>query len=229
MHWRKAGLHWLQHRTDEVEVVTGDTVKIIARVRIAPPVLSLGFECEYIYTIAGNGEVQIETHIVPRGEMPPSLPRVGLQMTLPGSFDRVQWWGRGPGESYRDTKRAQRFGVWSATVDELYTPYVFPQENGNRTDVSWVSLTDAAGHGLRVTGCENFSAHRYTTQDFEKAQHTYELVPRDFITLNLDHAHHGIGSASCGPGPWKQHRLLPQEFRFAIRLTLAKSTTKRGD
>ena len=70
---------------------------------------------------------------------------------------------------------------------------------------------------FRSSGVENFSAHRYTTEDFEKAKHTTDLVPRDFITVNLDYAHHGIGSASCGPGPWVQHRLAPTEFRFAVR------------
>jgi len=212
--WRKAGLHWLQHRTNSVEFErAGNSVKIIARVRIAPPILNIGFQCDYTYTITGAGEVLIEVHGMPYGELPATIPRIGLQMTLPGRADRVRWFGRGPGECYRDTKQAQRVGLWQATVDELYTPYVFPQENGNRTDVRWVEFP-----GFRVTGVENFSAHRFTTLDLENARHTTDLVPRDFITLNFDHAQQGIGSASCGPGPWEQHRLKPTEFRFALRL-----------
>ncbi|MCG3148761.1 MAG: Evolved beta-galactosidase subunit alpha [Verrucomicrobiae bacterium] len=212
--WRKAGLQWLQHRTDRVEVEhTGNVVTIKARVRIAPPVFNHGFHCEYTYTITGNGAVHIEVHGVPYGELPATIPRIGLQLTLPGTDATVRWFGRGPGEGYRDTKQAQRFGWWTATLDELYTPYIFPQENGNRTDVRWVEFP-----GFRVTGVENFSAHRFTTMDLEKARHTTDLVPLDFITVNLDHAHHGIGSASCGPGPWEQHRLKPTEFRFTVRL-----------
>ncbi len=219
--WRKAGLHWLQHRTDGVEVerLGDDAVKITARVRMAPPMLRSGFACEYVYMICGHGGIVLEVRGAPFGDLPPTLPRIGLQLTLPASMDRVRWYGRGPGEGYRDTKQAQRVGLWTATVDDLYTPYVFPQENGNRTDVRWMEIADAAGFGLRAAGCGNFSAHRFTTADFERARHTVDLTPRDFITLNLDHAHHGIGSASCGPDPLPQHRLLPEAFAFDVRLT----------
>jgi len=219
--WRNAGLHWLQHRTDGVEVerIGEEGVRITARVRVAPPIHRHGFECVYTYTIDGNGEIQIESMVVPRGEMPSTLPRVGLQLTLAGSMDRVTWYGRGPGEAYSDSKQAQRLGLWTATVDELYTPYIYPQENGNRTDVRWVEFANARGLGFRASGVPNFSAHRFTTQDLDSARHTTDLVPREFITLNLDLAHQGIGTASCGPGPWPKYRLLPSVFRFGVQLT----------
>ena len=110
---------------------------------------------------------------------------------------------------------ARKTGLSSATG--VTTP-VRPTENANRTDVRWVALTDARGAGLLASGAENFSAHWFTTMDLENARHTTDLVKRDFITLNLDHAHNGIGSASCGPGPWPQYLLRPEEFRFAVRL-----------
>ncbi|MEI8315257.1 MAG: glycoside hydrolase family 2 TIM barrel-domain containing protein [Verrucomicrobiota bacterium] len=219
--WQAARLDMLQHRTDGVtiEQLDAGTVRIVAKTRIAPPVLSIGFECDYTYTITGDGQITIEVHGIPRGTaLPPTLPRLGLQLTLPTAFDQVQWFGRGPGEAYRDTKQAQRRGLWQATVDELYTPYVFPQENGNRTDVSWVKFADLAGRGICFAGLPNFSAHRYTTLDLENAKHTTDLVKRDFITVSLDHEHNGIGTGSCGPGPWEQHQLKPAEFRFALCL-----------
>jgi beta-galactosidase/evolved beta-galactosidase subunit alpha len=94
-----------------------------------------------------------------------------------------------------------------------------PQENGNRTDTRWVEFADAQGIGFRASGCGNFSAHRFTTLDLDKARHTTDLAPRDFITVSLDHAHYGIGSASCGPGPSPQYQLLPAEFRFGVTLS----------
>ena len=222
--WRDARLDLLQHRTDGVTVdqLDAGTVCIVAKTRIAPPVTGLGFECEYIYTITGTGEIQLEVHGCPQGPLPATLPRLGLQLALPTAFDQVQWFGRGPGEAYRDTKQAQRFGHWHATVNDLYTPYVFPQENGNRTDVSWVKFADAIGRGICFAGLPNFTAHRYTTMDLENAKHTYDLVPRDFITVTLDHEHNGIGTGSCGPGPWEQYQLKPAEFRFNVRLRPAQ-------
>jgi evolved beta-galactosidase subunit alpha len=67
------------------------------------------------------------------------LPKIGLQMEIPGDMDAVKWYGRGPGENYSDSKEAGRFGVYRKSVDELFTPYIYPQENGNRTDVRWIS------------------------------------------------------------------------------------------
>ena len=180
------------------------------------------FACEYTYTVTGDGGVEIAVNVDSQGELPPTLPRVGLQFTVPANCDQVTWHGRGPGEAYRDTKQAQRLGWWRATVNELYTPYIFPQENGNRTDVRWVEFRDARGVGFRASGVDNFSAHRYTTADLESARHTIDLVPRDFITVNLDHQHNGIGSGSCGPGPWEQHQLKPVAQRFVVRLQPTK-------
>jgi beta-galactosidase/evolved beta-galactosidase subunit alpha len=77
---------------------------------------------------------------------------------------------------------------------------------------------DLRGAGLCASGVANFSAHWFTTMDLENARHTTDLVKRNFITLNLDHQHNGIGSASCGPAPWPQHLLKPEEFRFTVRL-----------
>jgi beta-galactosidase/evolved beta-galactosidase subunit alpha len=222
--WAEAGLHALQHRTDAVTVDNRGrrAVRIVARVRIAPPVFGWGIDCVYRYTVQANGEIVIDVTGTPHGDYPATLPRIGLQLTIPRSFRHVAWHGRGPGESYRDTKQAQRFGLWQARVDDLYTPYVFPQENGNRTDVDWVRLTDRQETGIcaRCGGDDplNFSAHRYTTEDLDAARHPTDLVRRDFITLNLDHQHQGIGTASCGPGPLDRHLLKTGPFRFSVRL-----------
>jgi beta-galactosidase/evolved beta-galactosidase subunit alpha len=215
--WRKYRLDMLDHRVEEVTVTAE---RITARVRVAPPQWKFGFRCEYQYTLAGNGELLLELRGVPYGAWPCPVPRIGVEFALPLACRQVQWYGRGPGESYRDTKQAQRFGLWSADLDDLYTPYVMPQENGNRTDVQWVKFADARGTGLLAVGDPllNFSAHRYTPLDFENAKHTIDLVPRDEIIVHLDHQHHGIGTASCGPGPWPHHQLPAAEFHFAYRL-----------
>lgn len=220
--WRASGLHWLQHRIESVESeeIREKALRIRVRSRIAPPVLNKMFVCDITYTIYGGGDMLIESHGVPHGEWPKVIPRIGLQMALPKDMDRVTWFGRGPGESYVDSQEANRVGVYTSTVDGLYTPYVFPQENGNRTDVRHVSLVNLRGLGLMAQGDPllNFSAHRFTTEDFDKATHTYELKPRDFITLNLDHRQSGLGSASCGPGTLEKYWLKPEEFRFRLRL-----------
>lgn len=220
--WYASGLQHLQHRVEQVEFeqVSDSAAIIRADVRIAPPGSARCFKCEYIYTIHGSGELIVEAHGIPEGDWPETLPRIGLQMVLPKRQEHVTWFGRGPGESYPDSKQAGRFGRYEMAVDELYTPYVCPQENGNRSDVSWVALADNDGLGLIAVGMPtmNFSAHYYAPEDFEKARHTCELVCRDEIILNLDYRQNGIGSASCGHGPWPHYLLHPEEFRFKIAL-----------
>jgi len=86
--------------------------------------------------------------------------------------------------------------------------------------VRWTQLKRENGTGLHVAGDQlfNFSAHRYTTDDLDRARHFYELTERDFITLNLDLAQNGIGTGSCGPGPFAQYLLKPEAFKFSLRL-----------
>jgi beta-galactosidase/evolved beta-galactosidase subunit alpha len=132
----------------------------------------------------------------------------------------VTWLGRGPGESYADSQQAARVGLWRASVDELWTPYVRPQENGNRSGTRWVALRDAAGAGLLAAGdpALNFSAQRYTTEDIDRAEHTYELAPRPTITLHLDYQQNGLGSGSCGPGTSPAYQLQAEPFVLSVRL-----------
>ena len=222
--WAKGRLAELQHRTDSVDVETlarGHAVRVRVVSRVAPPVLKFGYRCEYVYTILGSGDVLLDVHATPAGEWPKSIPRIGLQMALPLALERAAWYGLGPGESYPDSRMAQRVDQFRATVDELLTPYVRPQENGNRSDVRWVAFTDLRGRGLMVAGQPtlNFSAHRYTPEDFTRARHVYELTPRAEIILNVDHRQRGLGTASCGPDVWPPYDLKAEEFRFAVRLS----------
>ncbi|HQD39642.1 MAG TPA: beta-galactosidase small subunit, partial [Bacillota bacterium] len=197
-----------------------DQVKVLSKVRIAPPALDWSILCEIAYTVCGTGDVIVEISGTPHGKLPPSLPRIGLELVLPGEFTQVSWFGRGPGESYRDSKLANKFGLYSKEVSELHTPYVYPQENGNRTDVKWVSITNLRGVGLFAAGDPhlNFSAHNYSQEDLERAKHTVDLPKREQVFLKLDHQHHGLGSNSCGPGVLPQYELLPEEFSFRLRL-----------
>jgi beta-galactosidase/beta-glucuronidase len=221
--WRQAGLHWLQHRVQSVtwrQDEESGVVVIRVGTRIAPPILAWGIDCTSVYTISGSGDVRIDVQGIPRGTFPRTLARLGLVMTLPERLNQVSWYGRGPGEAYRDTKQANRFGLYRKRVEELFTRYECPQENGNRTDVRWVTLTDPRGVGLfaRIAPQFDFSAHHFTAEDLEKAKHLHELQPRKEITLHLDYAQHGIGSSSCGPGALPQYELLTQEFHFQARL-----------
>jgi beta-galactosidase/beta-glucuronidase len=218
--WRMNGLDLMQRRIKAVTYQEKmNHVHIKVEAKYAPPVLAWGFETviEYIINPSGIVQVDIKGHKVGTGAK--TLPKIGLQMQIDKSLSNVTWYGRGPGEAYSDTKQANRFGLFSTTVNKLFTNYVVPQENGNRTDVKWVSLNRDDGLGLFVKGSNfNFSAREYTTENLDKAKHTFELEKSDFIELNLDHQLHGIGSASCGPGVLEKYELKNEDFEFSFKL-----------
>ena len=147
------------------------------------------------YTITGNA-IHVKTDFTPSKEMI----RLGMQTTLNKELVKFKWFGRGPHESYSDRKTGEAVGLYTAIVEDLIHDYVYPQENGNRTDVRWVSVTDNEGKGFKITDTEghflNFSAWPYTLDDLEKAEHINELPRRDEITFNIDYRQRGVGGDS---------------------------------
>ncbi|MEK6794595.1 MAG: glycoside hydrolase family 2 TIM barrel-domain containing protein [Spirochaetota bacterium] len=244
--WKKARLDEMQHRTVSCSVKKdGENAVVTIQSRIAPPVFFTGFDVEYRYTIHPDGAVTLTTSgkfrltsphtVAPDSKNPMEvithLPRIGLTMTMSKERSMVDWYGHGPGESYVDSKAANLVGRYRAGVDALYTPYIYPQENGNREDARWVSFTDASGTGLFVAGEHfNFSAHTFTMEDLDKATHTYDLEERDFLTVHLDHRQCGVGSGSCGPATFEQYRVKNEPFSFALTLVpFAASAEKQDD
>nr|WP_231114892.1 glycoside hydrolase family 2 TIM barrel-domain containing protein [Lentzea aerocolonigenes] len=205
--WRDAGLHRLQHRVIEVGV---QETALVVRTRVAPPSRGFGMFADYRWTADGD-RLRLQLSVTPDGEWPCTLPRLGLRMAL--QADTVEWFGAGPGEAYADSRQSVRIGQFQSTVDALQTPYVFPQENGNRTDTRRLRLG-----GVQISGepVFDFTARRWTSEDLDAARHTNELEPRDRVYLNLDLAQHGLGTASCGPGVLPQYRLHAQKASFAI-------------
>ncbi|MDQ0993731.1 glycoside hydrolase family 2 TIM barrel-domain containing protein [Streptomyces sp. V3I7] len=208
--WRKLGLHRMRHRLDAVEL-SDDALTV--RTRVAPAAAPLGLSTVYRWTSDGT-RLKLTVSVTPEGEWPVPLPRLGIRFGL-SEADRVTWFGGGPGEAYPDTKSASVLGRWESTVDDLQTPYVRPQENGARADVRWAEIG-----GLRIEGDPEFwfTARRWTTEQLDAAAHRTDLTPGDTVWVNLDHAQHGIGSQSCGPGPLPRYRLRaqPAEFSFVF-------------
>jgi len=147
------------------------------------------------------------------------LPRVGTELRLPLAMDHMEWLGRGPHESYPDRKAGARLGRWSGSVAEQQFPYVVPQENGNKTDVRWLALTDPRGRGLLVSGRDlQVSAHTYSLESLTRATHTHELRDADHLTLNVDAAQSGLGSDSFLPSPLPEFQLTAESYRLRYRL-----------
>jgi beta-galactosidase len=208
--WRTLGLHRMQHRRDTVE---WDSGALTVRTRVAPAAREIGLRTVYRWSADGD-RLRLAVSVTPEGDWTVPLPRLGIRLGL-AEAGPVSWFGGGPGEAYPDSRSASRLGRWRSTVDALQTPYVRPQENGARADVRWVELG-----GLRIEGDPEFwfTARRWTSEHLDTARHLTDLTPGKGVWVNLDHALHGIGSQSCGPGPLPRYvlRARPAQFGFVF-------------
>ncbi len=223
-HWLEVGLDRLEWQTKVIAVqqLKSQVVRIAVRSNAQAVDGSDGFTHQYIYTIYGSGDVVIENVVEASQNLPP-LPRVGLTMSLPAGFEHFEWYGRGPHENYIDRNFGAAVGRYRGTVHGQYVPYIMPQENGNKTDVRWLTLTNDAGIGLLAvssppTAYMEASVSHYTAHDLYRAFHTNELIRRDEVMLNLDYRQCGLGGASCGPGTLAQYLIQPGTFTFNVRL-----------
>ena len=195
--WYKAGLNNLNRRIKNFQVdwLGPKAVRIITETACTGN-NAAGFEHYCTYTIFGNGYIDIDSKIEPFGKLP-ILPKIGLIMTVSGRLNNFQWYGRGPYENYPDRKTGADVGLYRSTVDEQYVPYPRPQENGNKEDVRWATLTDDAGAGLLAVADDNVmsvTALHFKPTDFA-AGHTNELKRREGITLCLDYKQCGLATA----------------------------------
>ena len=173
---------------------------------------SNGILNHYEFLIHNNGTIEMRHELKPEGRMPLWFPRIGMTFTANDSLAQVKWYGRGPQENYPDRKSGYKTNIYTSTVDDMYEPYLLPQDYGLRTDVRWLQLTTKEGTGLRFKMNEhfNFNVYPYSTDHLTKATYTYQLQRQDGITVNLDYATTGVGCTARGVFP--AYRVAPQEY-----------------
>ena len=149
------------------------------------------------------------------------LPRFGLRLFVPKSFDRVEYFGYGPYESYIDKHRASYIGNFGALVSEMHEDYTRPQENSSHCGCEYMTLADS-NIMVRFEAGENFSfnASEYTQEELAEKRHNFELEKCEDNVICIDYRMAGVGSNSCGPSLNEKYRLpLPKlEAEFKIRL-----------
>ena len=208
------------------------TVKAVKAKQLKPQIVRITTEAtipigtnstyQAIHTVYGNGDIVVNATLTPGGGKVPDLPRFGIQMAMPARFNTLTWLGRGPHETYWDRKTGAAFGLYSGPVNEHIHTYVRPQENGNKSDARWMSLTDRDGVGLIAVGMPTIdvSAWPYTMQDLTKARHIHELPQRNTITVNLDYKQMGVGGDdSWGARTHPEYTLPGKTYGYSFRLT----------
>ncbi|MBG0858466.1 MAG: DUF4981 domain-containing protein, partial [Bacteroidales bacterium] len=218
--WYSAGLHSLKTMTEDFTFSILDNNNVEVKIRNVVLLANGrgGFINRYRYLVSGEGEMIIEHSVIPNGDTPAWLPRIGLEWILSPSLKNVEWYGRGPQENYPDRKNGYRIGVYKSTVKDMYEPYLIPQDHGLRTDNRWVRMTGDDGTGLEFGGDKpfNFNAYPFSTDNLTKAYYTYQLRPFDGITFNFDYATSGVGCTALSVFP--EYQVMPQRFDFTVKI-----------
>ncbi|MGM0126359.1 evolved beta-galactosidase subunit alpha [Enterococcus sp. AZ194] len=229
--WRKSRIHQLTSKLKTYEIQTfKDYVKIDIHSRIAPPVLRWGINMHYTYMISNTGSLTIRVVGVPEYDYPETLPRIGLTFRWKESPKTISWLGRGPGESYNDSKEHTLFGWYSHSLEEMNFDYTVPQESGSRSDTENCQLL-SEHMKIHITGESPFifSILPYEVDDIENCKHAADLLryKKEYAIFHYDWRQHGLGSASCGPNPLEKYKLKTEPFEFSMELFIESLYEKK--
>jgi len=162
-------------------------------------------DVEVHYTALDEHSILVEMDYQPASQDRPVMPKFGMRMRLPADFTQVRYYGRGPWENYPDRKRSALLGEYTMPLSDFQTEYIHPQDNGNRCDVRWLTLTSPTTT-VRIEGLQPLcvSAWDYGDEDLGPL-HPHEVPRGRFVNVNIDLNVHGVG----GTDTWGK-RTLPQ-------------------
>ncbi len=218
--WRNAGLFNLNREVISVGVarITSGSAIIRVSAKYTGATDAHQINTETTYTVYSCGAVVADV-AVNISDAFPVIPRIGMEIVLPGEFNNLTWLGAGPWENYIDRKTAAIIGEYKSTVAEQFVEYIVPGECGGHEDTRWVSLTNDDGNGILVCGKPliHFDALHYSIDDLFAANHDFELVPHDEVYLHIDHMQMGVG----GDTGWTlnvhpEYLISPGRYQYSI-------------
>ena len=173
------------------------------------------------YTIYGSGDIVVDYTFNPDGSKS-NIPNVGTLFTVPGGFEKIRWFGRGPDENYIGRNLGSYMGAYSTVADSMTVKYMEIGETGQRTEVKWAALTNDKGKGLLVVGGYRmeFNAQHFTPEQLTNVKLPWDLKRDKDITLRVDLHQMGLGGInSWGAQPLDAYKLFAKnEYKHTFRL-----------
>lgn len=206
-------------------MINAKLVSVVGNLNIVLVTFDLGngkAKLDLTYRFMSPGKLVITAVLNILKPLPP-LPRFGLHFTLPKSFSRLNWYGRGPLENYPDRKYAAHVDRYSAMVADQYVPYISNQENGAKQDCSWVSLENNNQKHIKISSnaAFGFSALEYSPLQLNRTARdkgrNFELEKDTNTHLCIDHVHMGLGGIdSWLSRPLDSYLLTAKNYSFHI-------------
>ncbi|WP_297815367.1 glycoside hydrolase family 2 TIM barrel-domain containing protein [uncultured Lactobacillus sp.] len=182
------------------------------------------------YRIDKSGKINIQA-IFPGAQKVGKLPLFGLEFAIPNDYDRYQYYGLGPNESYSDRLAGSYFGIYKGKVQDNLTPYLRLQECGNRSQVRQYDLLNKAGDGIRILANKtplNVSALPYSTSQLETTDHLSDLGPSRYTYVRVIAAQMGVGGDDSWGAQVHPEFLLDAQDRYVLDFTLAALYKNNG-
>ena len=205
-----------------VESLPSEQVKVTIQKQLVDG--SIAYKQELLFD--GKPSIMVSNTFKPLKDDKTLTFKIGNHLTLL-PFERIQWYGRGPWESYQDRKTSSLVGLYEGSIEAQAHPYVRPQETGNKTEVRWAKLMKK-GVTLAIYSTDkllNVNALPYSPEQLfpgiEKGQtHSGELTLSKNTHLDIDLQQLGLGGDnSWGNLPMEQYLLyLYRPYSYSYRL-----------
>ncbi|MFC5630227.1 MULTISPECIES: glycoside hydrolase family 2 TIM barrel-domain containing protein [Streptococcus] len=174
------------------------------------------------YTINGQGDITIDLTYPGYANLP-TIPAYGMEFKLPRTYQEITYYGNGPEENYIDRKEGARLGIFETTVQNNETPYLVPQENGNRTGVRWLKVSDNEDHALLFEAVNKpfeMSVLPHSAQEIDAASHQEDLSQSHWTWIRILAAQMGVGGDDSWGAPVQEQYHLYAERELTITFTL---------
>jgi beta-galactosidase len=221
--WYEADLTLLGCSVGKFDGRNGSGVVVTSRYSLIQDSASVNLN----YYVFGDGTIRVD-YVLEANPSLPNIPKIGFQGGIERSYSNITWYGKGWLENYIDRAYGFDAGIYSQGIFNFMEPYAVPQENGNRTDVRWMYLSNKKdGLFIVADSLLSMSAWPYAEENIENAKHTNQLRDAGYITLNIDLVQMGVGgndSWSDVAAPLEKYQLKSGRYRYQFLLLPAKAS-----
>ena len=175
------------------------------------------FVTNQVFTVYPDGSIEVQASIASNDDFV-NLPQLGYLVTMPKTYFRFTYYGRGKQDNYPDRKSGAFLGIYESDVLKEAGNFPKPQDVGHHQDSRWAALTNMRGAGAIFVGTQpmDVAALPYTAQEMTLAGHPFELPNPSATYLQLNIATTGVGGNSCGPTPLQRDRVMATQHRFGF-------------
>ena len=182
------------------------------------------FVTNQVFTVYPDGSIEVQASIASNDDFV-NLPQLGYLVTIPKTYFRFTYYGRGKQDNYSDRKSGAFLGIYESDVLKEVGNFPKPQDVGHHQDSRWAALTNMRGAGAIFVGTQpmDVAALPYTAQEMTLAGHPFELPNPSATYLQLNIATTGVGGNSCGPTPLQRDRVMATQHRFGFIIRPAQA------